>query len=93
MGGSQVITEPAPISWQEITAWSQATGRRPNPWEAQQIATMDTVWLNTTNNGQGTQRYDQSRGEYCQQKHIEECLKKVGGNEDVLKQVCSTCPN
>lgn len=93
MAGSQVINEPSPISWREIASWSAVTGRRLNSWEAQQICSMDTVWLNITNIGQGTQRYDQALGEYCQKKHIDECLKKFGNNEDVLKQACSTCPN
>ncbi|MDH4100607.1 MAG: hypothetical protein OEV28_08525 [Nitrospirota bacterium] len=40
---------------------------------------------------QAAQRNNQGIGEYCKGADVEECRKYFG--EDVLKQVCATCPN
>lgn len=35
---------PNPISWQEIRAWSEVTGIRPEPWEIDALTSMDSAW-------------------------------------------------
>jgi hypothetical protein len=91
MAGSQVITEAAPVTWREIESWSRMTGRTPNRWEAQQLATMDTVYVNAANAAQGRKRTDQGIGEYCGNKDLAACRKMLG--EKMLPKVCSTCPD
>lgn len=36
---------PSPISYSEIFAWAQLTGREPEPWEIQVLKDIDMVYL------------------------------------------------
>ncbi|WP_435052260.1 phage tail assembly chaperone [Geoanaerobacter pelophilus] len=36
---------PAPITYQEIEAWSRLTGNRPTPWEVTQIKMLDAEYF------------------------------------------------
>lgn len=90
MAGSQVINEPAAIAHTEIAAWAMLTGRRPSPWDVQQIGYMDSAYLRAYGNGQGQVKEGQGIGEYCQGRDLEQCRKNFGDN---LERICSTCPS
>jgi hypothetical protein len=90
MAGSQITHELSAITFKEITAWSEVTGRKPNLFEINAITHMDHAYVAAINNGKQRSRSGQAVGEYCRNKSVEKCRQQFGG---VLEQICSTCPS
>lgn len=91
LAGSILI--PASISWQEIMAWSAATGTEITPWEALALRAMDSAWIEAyhgKDNGMVSARDQQGIGEYCWNENLEKCRGMFGNG---LANVCRTCPN
>lgn len=44
-GSRQVGMAANPLTYTEIQAWAAMTGRKPDPWEVEQLKTLDLAWL------------------------------------------------
>lgn len=97
MGGGASI--PNAIRYQDLRAWASMTGHEPTRWEIEALRAMDGAWRaayqpaggKSGGNSPVPEKQHQAVGEYCSNKHLEECSKQFGSNN--LERVCSTCPN
>ena len=96
MGGGASI--PNAIRYQDLDAWACMAGSEPTPWEVQALRAMDQAWRaayqpsgSKTGRSPVAEKQHQAVGEYCSEKHLEECRKQFGSEN--LERICATCPN